>query len=196
MFITFEGGEGSGKSTQIQLLSEQLIKRNIPHVVTREPGGTPLGEHLRSLLLNPTTTSQARLLMIWAARVQHVEQVIAPALENNQWVLCDRFHHSTTVYQHNGEGVSMDIIQSLEKCFLNIRPDCTFFLNLSAKDSMERIKKRAHNNYFDQKKLDFYQKIEAGFINLFKKDPSVIVVDAHESIEIIHNFIVNCVLRQ
>ncbi len=191
MFVTFEGGEGSGKSTQIQLLSKELEKRNISHVVTREPGGTPLGEQLRHLLLAPTTTTQARLLMVWAARVQHIETVILPALNNNQWVLCDRFYHSTTVYQHDGEGVPMTILQSLEKNFLRVRPDCTFFFNITAEESVARIKKRLHNNHFDQKNLDFHKKIEKGFVNLFKNDSSVITIDAHDSINNIHSSIVS-----
>jgi dTMP kinase len=145
-FITVEGVEGVGKSTNIHFIADALKKSGINVVLTREPGGTPLAEDMRQLLLTPReekVAPQAELLLMFAARAQHINEVIAPALERGDWVLCDRFTEATYAYQGGGREMGFDVIAQLEQLVQGgLRPDCTFLLDAPIEVGMARAKKR------------------------------------------------------
>jgi dTMP kinase len=193
MFISFEGGEGSGKTTQIRLLSEALTQKNIPHLVTREPGGTPLAERIRPLLVEAQPGEDwhplAETLLFMAARVQHVEQVIKPALAAGKWVLCDRFVDSTLVYQGIGKGLGLAYMQSLHRLALGgFLPHKTFYLDLAPEKGLARAKGRNDGEQrFEQLAIDFHQRLREGFLQLAKQEPQrVTVIDAEGEAESVH----------
>ena len=146
MFITFEGIEGSGKSTQISQLTKWLTATNTPYISTREPGGTPLGVALRDLLLSPSSTivsPVSELFLFSADRTEHLSQVVLPALQKKKWVICDRYTDSTFAYQVYGKGVDKGLINSVHKYILkNIKPDLTFVLTVNLSKAFKRLKKR------------------------------------------------------
>ncbi|HEU4400716.1 MAG TPA: dTMP kinase, partial [Candidatus Polarisedimenticolia bacterium] len=143
-FITFEGIEGSGKTTQIQMLSNHFEERGIDHLLTREPGGTRLGDQIRRLVLNPANndmTPTCEMLLYSAARAQHIEQVIRPALADGRVVLCDRFQDATMAYQGYGRGLPLDLILRLHSLeVLALRPDLTLLFDLEADVALERAR--------------------------------------------------------
>jgi len=187
-FITFEGPEGAGKSSQIQLLAAALTSAGREVVVTREPGGTPLAEAIRNVVkghrgdeeVHPVT----ELLLMEAARSQHVSQVIVPALEEGKVVLCDRFYDSTTAYQGGGRGLDMDIIRKMNVfASLGVEPDLTILLDLTPERGFERTGTRAETqgeyDRFELEKLDFHRRVRAVFLELARRDPRrVRVIDA------------------
>ncbi len=186
-FITFEGGEGSGKSTQIKMLSAALDKRDIEHLVTREPGGTPLAERIRPLLVEPSDEEwhpMAETLLFLAARVQHVRQVIEPALVAGKWVLCDRFADSTFIYQGVGKGMGIETIQQLQQQALGaFAPNKTILLDIAPEDGLKRAASRADvETRFEQLDISFHQRLRDGFLQLAKQ-PHFTTIDATQSIE-------------
>ena len=195
-FITFEGPEGAGKSSQIQLLGAALTASGHEVVITREPGGTPLAEAIRNVVkghrgdeeVHPVT----ELLLMEAARSQHVSQVILPALEAGSIVLCDRFYDSTTAYQGGGRGLDMDTILGLNAfASLGAIPDLTILLDLTPERGFERTGRRAETqgeyDRFELEKLDFHRRVRAVFLELAKRDPRrVRVVDADRGQSEIH----------
>src|SRR5579871_5195976 len=148
LFITFEGTEGLGKSTQIRLLADHLQKRGASVTLTREPGGTPLGDDIRGLLLShrhDAISSMTELLLLFAARSQHLEQVVFPALQAGHYVLCDRFTDATYAYQGAGRGIDIDVIRQLEQLVQSdFRPDYTIILDTDPQLGLERAKQRGH----------------------------------------------------
>ncbi len=190
VFITFEGGEGTGKSTQIQRLRDFLNARQIPHQVTREPGGVPSAERIRELLLNagidwaPVTEA----LLMSAARHEHVQQLILPALQREEWVICDRFADSTSVYQGHAHGLGVEAIQALNKFTLgNLTPDLTFVFELPASQGLARKKSQPQGeNRFEQMELSFHKRVQAGYTALLQAEPGrCIAIDATQPIETI-----------
>ena len=187
-FITFEGPEGAGKSSQIQLLGAALTAAGREVVITREPGGTPLAEAIRNVvkghhgaeLVHPVT----ELLLMEAARSQHVSQVIKPALDAGKIVLCDRFYDSTTAYQGGGRGLDMETIRRMNSfAALGIAPDLTILLDLAPERGFERTGRRAETqgeyDRFELEKLDFHRRVRAVFLELARREPRRIkVVDA------------------
>ena len=144
--ITLEGLEGVGKSTSVKTIELLLAERGLPCITTREPGGTHLGEQLRQLLLNSSMCSMTELLLMFAARTEHVQTVIEPALAAGQWVICDRFTDSSYAYQGGGRGIELETISQLEKLTLgSIVPDCTFILDLPAGVGLKRAARRKQN---------------------------------------------------
>jgi dTMP kinase len=180
-FITFEGGEGSGKSTQCRMLKEYLSTRNIPVMSTREPGGTEIAEEMRSILVYRDLLPMSELLQVMAARYDHIVKKILPAIEAGYTVICDRFIDSTAVYQGLEIDGGMDLVYDLHKKLMpSIMPDITFFIDVEPKIAMERVKARngsncnssnLRNNRFDIKDLDYYKKIHNGFRALADKYP-------------------------
>ena len=174
MFITFEGIDGCGKSTQVSRFAATLRKRGIPILVTREPGGTGIGEAIRDILLcvdNTNIAPLAELFLYAADRAQHVAEVIKPALTANKWVICDRYFDATTVYQ----GVTLEhydrLIEVLNsEATLDCQPDITFLLDCPAEVGLERIAKRDQHekkrDRFERKTLDFHIKIRYGYLTL------------------------------
>ena len=191
IFITFEGGEGSGKSTQIGLLQNFIISTGMESIITREPGGTLFSEQIRPLLGVDGIDANEKLLLLWAARINHLKKKIEPALEAGQWVLCDRFIHSTIAYQGYGQGLDLDSLYTMEKLFLTRRPDLTFFLDVNPKISLKRAHHRDkalnQEGYFESLPVEFHQRVYAGFQTLAFHNPNQIIsIPAESSASYIH----------
>ena len=194
-FITFEGGEGSGKSSQSKLLSKSLSLINETNLLTREPGGTPFSEKLRKMLVinnDYNLLPETELLIIYAARVEHLEKRIIPTLKKKT-VICDRYYHSTYCYQIFAKGVPEVKLKLLHKNFAsNFMPDLTFFLDLSPKIGVERsLRKKQNETRFEKKNMHFHNKIRKAFLNLAKNNKKIFKVDASCSKSLIHRKIVN-----
>lgn len=176
MFITFEGIDGCGKSTQIAIFEAMLKERGISLVITQEPGGTKIGEAIRKILLDVENTQLiplAELFLYEADRAQHVSEVIKPALKAGKWVVCDRYFDATTVYQGVVLGHHEKLIEQLNlEASLHIEPDITFLLDCPAEIGLKRIEARRMNNEkdrFERKTLDFHTKIRYGYLALAHK---------------------------
>lgn len=192
LFITFEGGEGSGKSTQVKLLCEALAARKLAHIATREPGGTDGAERIRELLVSgaedawqPTTET----LMFYAARLEHMHRLIQPSLEQGTHVVCDRFADSTLVYQGIGKGLSEYFVQMLHTLSLgNFKPDLTFILDIGPSEGLKRAQGRKHNETrFEAMELDFHRRVRAGFLSIAAREPKrCIVLDATQDVNALH----------
>jgi dTMP kinase len=190
LFISFEGGEGVGKSTQIDLLKSYFLKKNISVISTREPGGTEEGEFIRKSLVSGdkrTWDPYSELLLFNALRREHINKVINPALENGNIVLCDRFVDSTIIYQGVAGSINQELLLNLHKTFCyNLFPDITFFLNLEPELGLERVRFRNNNseNRFEKMGLLYHQKIQNGFRTLSEKyNKRFIEIDANQTIE-------------
>ena len=174
-FITIEGVEGSGKSTQIKKIKTFLEKRNIPFILSREPGGTRLSEAIRNLILlekDDVPTPVSELLLIFAARAQHFEKKIKPALKNGKWVICDRFTDASYAYQGGGRGLDLSVISYLEEFVQGkIRPDLTIFLDLSIEHSRSRVATRNFSDRIERETDTFFERVRNTYLNRIKKFP-------------------------
>lgn len=179
-FITFEGGEGSGKSTQVGLLAERLRAEGIETVITREPGGTPLGEAIRALVLDNAPEAATELLLFAAARAEHVAKVIRPALAHGTWVVCDRFIDSTRVYQGLLGGVPRDLIDAIEaRSVAPTFPDLTIVLDLPPETGLKRAATRGELSRFDAESVDYHRQLQDGFRAIARAEPNrCLVIDA------------------
>ncbi len=186
-FITIEGVEGVGKSTNIAFIQSILDGKGIPFLATREPGGTELGEGIRRLLLDKgqhEMTAVTELLLMFAARVQHVEQVIKPALAVGQWVICDRFTDSSYAYQGGGRELPIEMIASLEKLAINdFRPDCTFILDMPVETGLSRAENVGEKDRFESEQAEFFNRVRDVFITRAKKDKRFHIVNAAQALE-------------
>lgn len=186
-FIVLEGGEGAGKSTQLGKLAGQLDALGIPVVTTREPGGTPVGERLRAVMLGEGghgLTPEATTLIIYAARAEHLSQVIRPALAAGKWVLCDRFSASTYAYQGAAEGVSIGFIDALEQEIVGeTRPDLTVLLDLPAEIGLARSRSaELGEGRFEAKDIAFHETLRAAFIERARREAArTVIIDASGS---------------
>ncbi len=194
MFITFEGIEGSGKSTQIALLANYLTAKGVRHVLTREPGGTPIGDQVRKILLDPSNRSldpAAELLLYAASRAQHLREIIIPALASNTTVLCDRFSDATLAYQGYGRGLDIEMIRSLDRIVTaGMRPDLTLLFDIEAASGIARARGRNNSRgleteaRFENEELAFHERVRQGYLTLVMQEPDRIrVVDASPSAE-------------
>ena len=195
-FITFEGGEGTGKSTQAKILYDYLISNNIETVLTREPGGCEESEAIRHLLVKGSIDkwdSITEALLHNAARREHIKRVIQPSLLANKVVICDRFTDSTMAYQGQGQGVNQKFLTNLIKEVTeNIIPDLTFIFDMDIKNSLTRANKRDKNkNRYEKFNNQFHEKIRTYFLSLVNKDKRYILIDASDSIENIGKIILN-----
>ena len=182
-FITVEGIEGVGKTTNLEFINRQLVTRGVEVIQTREPGGTPLGEAIRELLLDPAYHGMAatcELQLMFAARAQHLEQVIRPALAAGQWVLCDRFTDATYAYQGGGRGMAMDVIAALEQLVQgDFRPDLTLLLDLPVATGLARAGQRSTPDRFEQEQHDFFERVRAVYLERASGEPGRFrVIDA------------------
>lgn len=184
-FITFEGGEGAGKTTLITSIANDLKEKGFEVLVTREPGGSDLGEKIRSLLLDSKgpMTPQAELCLFLASRSQHLSEKILPALKESKVVLCDRFNDSSIAYQGFGRGLAVKQVEEICNTICkDIKPDLTFYLDLSPQEGLNRIQE-SHDRIESEKK-SFHEKVRLGYIELSKKEPGRIkVIDASLSKE-------------
>jgi dTMP kinase len=180
-FITLEGGEGAGKSTNLQYLAERVRSLGVEVVVTREPGGTPLAEAIRDLLLgvrDEPVAPMAELLLVFASRAQHLARVIEPALERGAWVLCDRFTDATFAYQGAGRGLDEHAIAELESLVQrSLQPDLTLYLDIDPDQAMARLDRRERDR-FEREDADFFRRVRAGYLARAARHPRMKVVDA------------------
>ncbi|MDH5357379.1 MAG: dTMP kinase [Gammaproteobacteria bacterium] len=187
-FISIEGIEGAGKSTQLAFIERYLKENGKQLVVTREPGGTELGEQIRTLLLTPTKTSMAvdtELLLMFAARSEHVAQVIKPALENGNWVLSDRFTDATFAYQGGGRGIDRQRIADIADWTLHgLQPDLTLLFDVPVEVGQQRVLSRNQGvDRFEQEKVEFFQRIRDCYLQRAQQEPERIkIIDASQSI--------------
>ncbi len=175
-FLTIEGTEGVGKTTNMAFVQSFLEEKGIDLLVTREPGGTPLAEELRELLLakrDEIVDPTAELLMVFAARAQHLHQVIKPALAQGRWVLCDRFTDATYAYQGGGRGISLDTIAKLEQLVQGeLRPDMTFILDIDVERGLERAGRRGELDRFETEAISFFERVRAQYRQRAEENPS------------------------
>ncbi len=187
-FITLEGGEGAGKSTQLPLLAEWLRSRHDTVVVTREPGGSALGEEVRELLLShrgQPMSADAELLLVFAARAEHLEKVIAPALNAGHWVLCDRFTDATYAYQGAGRGILQGRIGAMEQWVQgSLRPDLCVVLDIPVEEGMDRAARRSQPDRFELEDRAFFERVRQSYLIRAAADPErYVVIDARQSVE-------------
>jgi dTMP kinase len=187
-FITVEGIEGVGKSTNMDFIHRQLLAAGKTVVVTREPGGTPLGEAIRGLLLDPEYTGMdvnCELQLMFAARAEHLAKVIRPALERDQWVLCDRFTDATYAYQGGGRGIDTGTIASLEQLVQgDFRPDLTLLLDVPVEVGLARANRRGSLDRFEQEKVEFFRRVRQYYLDMARQhDGRYRVIDAAVPLE-------------
>lgn len=189
MFITFEGIEGSGKSTQLQLCADIFTQKNIPFILTKEPGGTHLGKTIRQWLLDPKTSFEHKyteVLLFIADRLEHVETVIKPALKEKKIVLCDRYKDSTLAYQLAGRQLNKDLILSLNS-LTELNPDLTLLYDCPVTIGLERAKNRAKLDRFEDEDIAFHNRIFTHYQLLAKQEPNrFIKINADNDIDTVH----------
>jgi len=201
LFITFEGIEGCGKTTQIGRLAFYLEGTHRSCLLTREPGGTEVGEKIRQILLSSENTGiepMAELFLYAAARVQHFRQVIHPALQEGKTVLCDRYADATLAYQGFGRGLDPNWIEEINaRSVENAKPDLTFLLDLPVEEGLRRAWKRIEKNQikedrFEKEAVDFHQRVREGYLTLARKEPRrIIVLDGMKNEQSLHQEIVS-----
>lgn len=200
VFISFEGPECAGKTTQIRMLNEYFAKRNIDTIVTREPGGTVIGEELRKIVKHhvgeTAVVDEAEVLLFAASRAQHVHKVIIPALNSGINVICDRYVDSTTAYQGYGRGLDLSFIETLNRfATAGCMPDLTFVLDLTAEESSERIINREETLFIEDRiesaELAFHKKVRQGFLEIARREPQrVKIISAIQPKELIQRQII------
>lgn len=180
-FITFEGCEGSGKSTQLKLLAEYLNEQGADFIMTREPGGSEISEEIRKIILNGKNVNmcdECEALLYAAARIQHLKEKVAPALAAGKIVICDRYVHSSLAYQGYARGLGLEYIEKINEFALKqFTPDLTVFLNISPKEAFERKHGADKNDRMEQLGLEFHQRVYEGYLQLEKKYPEFCAVD-------------------
>ncbi len=187
-FLTIEGVEGVGKTTNIQFIKDWLSLNKIPYLTSREPGGTPIAEEIRQVLLTPRdeiVCDKTELLLMFAARAQHIEQVIVPELDKGNWVLCDRFTDATYAYQGAGRSMDSQIISDLESMIQGkLRPDLTLILDIPPREGLKRANKRGALDRFEQEKIEFFERVRKSYQIIAKRDPErCVVIDASQTLE-------------
>ena len=195
-FVSFEGIEGCGKTTQIALLSEALARRAISHSVTREPGGTAVGEGIRKILLHSETihlTAAAELLLFYASRSQNILEKIEPSLAKGEVVICDRFYHASMAYQGYGRGIPIEFIEKLTDLVCgDRRPEITILLDIEPEVGLARARSRnskrsEDEGRFEMEEIPFYTRIRNGYLELASRESNRIqIVAANRSIDAIH----------
>ena len=187
-FISIEGQDGAGKTTNLEFICDQLALKSIDFIVTREPGGTPLGEAVRDILLNRnelTITAISELLLMFAARAQHLENIIEPALIKGKWVVCDRFTDASFAYQGGGHGVDHNIIATIAKIVQKERvPDLTLLLDVDIETGESRVNTRnEQKDRYEQQKFDFKSRVRDTYLQLAENEPNRIkLIDASNTI--------------
>jgi dTMP kinase len=186
-FITVEGIDGAGKSTQLEVIAKALRARTAKLCVTREPGGTPLGERLRSILLAESMGAEAELLLMFAARAEHLQRVIRPALETGQWVLSDRFTDASYAYQGGGRGLPADRIAALEVWLhADLQPDLTFLFDVAPETAAARLARSRGADRFEAEDAPFHGAVRAAYLERAQQAPGrVVVIDGARDAEVI-----------
>ena len=197
-FITFEGIDGAGKSTQLEWVEQLLIKRGLAVTVTREPGGTALGERLRDILLHSeeAVLAETEALLMFAARREHIDKVIRPGLAKGEVVLCDRFTDATIAYQGGGSGVDIEKLETLEHWVQgDLQPDLTLYFDLPVEIARQRIQDQRKSDRFERETDDFFERVRQVYLARARAHPQRIrVIDANEKAEFINKQILYMVL--
>lgn len=205
LLITLEGIEGAGKSSHIQFIAEQIQQAGRDVLLTREPGGTNLGEGIRDLLLKKNEESmfeEAELLLMFAARAQHVQQIILPAISTGKIVICDRFTDSSYAYQGGGRGISIEKIQQLEKWVFfgdlsGFKPELTLLLDLSVETGLSRARDRSEADRFETETVNFFQDVRDAFLKIAQDDPDrVSVIDAEQNLKTVQSSILEVLIKR
>jgi dTMP kinase len=195
--ITFEGIEGSGKSTQIKLVAEYFVEKNVPIIVTQEPSGTDIGRKIGSILFNSEhyyMCAETEMFLFCAARAQHVREKIMPALEQNKVVLCDRFSDATYAYQGAGRGLDHEFIKLInDYSALNLKPGLTLLFDLPVEIGLQRatdrnksLKEPSSIDRFERENIDFHRRIREGYLNILRNDPQRFrLIDANQDVNAI-----------
>ncbi len=183
-FITFEGVDGAGKSTHLAWFAAALRKRGIDIIVTREPGGTVLGEQLREILLQQAMAVGTEAMLMFAARMEHIEQVIKPALAAGKWVISDRFSDASFAYQGGGRGMDWEKLKQLEQwVHPDLQPDLTLFFDVPVEVARQRLKNNVALDRFEQEQDDFFARVRAAYFQRVKENPQrYVVIDAAQSL--------------
>jgi dTMP kinase len=172
-FITFEGVDGAGKSTHLAWFADTLRQRGVDVLVTREPGGTPLGEALREILLHQPMHAETEALLMFAARREHVEQVIKPALQRGTWVISDRFSDASFAYQGGGRGVAVEKLEQLERwVHADLQPDLTLLFDIPVEVARQRLSNNVTLDRFEQEQSEFFDKVRNAYLARSQKNPS------------------------
>ncbi|MDR2867723.1 MAG: dTMP kinase [Acholeplasmatales bacterium] len=194
MFITFEGGEGSGKTTIINSLNNFLASLQHQVVLTREPGGTRIGEKIRDIILdaqNIDIDPYTESILFAASRAQHLKEVIIPALQAGKIVICDRFLDSSIAYQAYARHLGLDFVLKVNNLALQYQPDITFYIDLDPIIGLKRISTRDKLDRLDRAQLEFHQKVRAGYLTLAKDNPQrIIIIDGNQSKEQIARLVI------
>jgi len=189
-FLTIEGTEGVGKTTNIEFIKGWLKSREVSFVSTREPGGTPLAEEIRQLLLEPRdemVCSKAELLLMFAGRAQHLDQVVEPQLTAGNWVLCDRFTDATYAYQGAGREMGYELISNLEATVQgDLRPDLTLILDIPVEQGLQRAGERSQPDRFEQEQTVFFKRVREAYHSIAKQNPQrCVLIDASLSLPLV-----------
>jgi dTMP kinase len=209
-FITLEGLDGCGKSTQLNLLAEALRRRGLAVIMTREPGGTPIGEKIRSVLLNSSTgglSPWAELALMFASRAQHIDELIRPALKAGNWVLCDRFTDSSEAYQGGGRRLGSEVVREMNRIVCRgFQPDLTIYMDSDVGASVDRARSRnkastgageQDENRFEQESRAFFERVRQKFLEIARREPErVTMIDARRSIEVVSSDIMGVVEKK
>ncbi|HEU0282205.1 MAG TPA: dTMP kinase [Gallionella sp.] len=184
-FITFEGVDGAGKSTHLAWFADTLRQRGLEVLVTREPGGTPLGERLREILLNQPMHAETEALLMFAARLEHIEQVIKPALQRGTWVVSDRFSDASFAYQGGGRGVPLAKLEQLERwVHEGLQPDLTLLFDIPIEMARQRLSANATLDRFEQEQADFFERVRTAYHRRVQQNPQrYAIIDAAQSLE-------------
>ncbi|MFA6971257.1 MAG: dTMP kinase [Gallionella sp.] len=183
-FITFEGVDGAGKSTHLAWFADALRQRGMDVIVTREPGGTPLGEQLREILLNQPMGIGTEAMLMFAARLEHVEQVIRPALRAGKWVISDRFSDASFAYQGGGRGMDWDKLRQLEQwVHPDLQPDLTLFFDVPVEVARQRLANNVSLDRFEQEQGEFFERVRVAYHRRVAENPQrYVVIDASQSL--------------
>ena len=205
-FITFEGLDGTGKSTQLEKLASVLRRRGLEVVTTREPGGTEIGEQVRGIVLNSRTrglAARAELALMFSARAQLIEELVKPALERGAWVLCDRFTDSSEAYQGGGRQLGADTVLRIHRAVCgDFWPDLTILMDSNVEKSVARARRRntsasdVDENRFETENREFFQRVHQAYLTIAKREERMVKVDARRAISVVHKEIVAIVEKR
>lgn len=184
-FITFEGVDGAGKSTHLSWFAETLRGQGLDVLLTREPGGTPLGERLREILLNEPMHAETEALLMFAARREHIEQVIRPALAQGTWVISDRFSDASFAYQGGGRGLDTGKLEQLEQwTHGGFQPDLTLLFDIPVEIARQRLSNNQSLDRFEQEQAEFFEKVRKAYLDRYAKSPQrFALIDAAQSLD-------------
>lgn len=186
-FISLEGVDGAGKTTHLRWLVQFITQRGLPHIVSREPGGTPLAEKLRELLLHDSMSMDTEALLMFAARQQHLDEVVRPQLTQGNWVICDRFTDASYAYQCGGRGLSTARLAVLEQwVHADLQPDLTLLFDVPPEVSYERVRMARDPDRFEQQDIHFFRRVRDAYLQRAEADPTrFCIVDANRSLDAI-----------